>query len=102
MTKQPAKKKSADGAAPARGVEPWGRPPRWSTRLLLGISAIGAVLGGVSTWVHHNVKAGGYTSFCNLNETVNCDTVVTSPYATLFRVPVSVWAVGFYLILAGV
>jgi len=32
----------------------------------------------------------------NLNDTINCDTVVTSPYGVLLGVPVSVWAVGFY------
>ena len=42
---------------------------------------------------------GTYTSFCNVNEVINCDSVVTSPYGSLFRVPVSVWAMGFYGIL---
>ena len=97
-TKPPAKKKPADRGGPA--VEPWARPPRWSTIVLLVAAVTGVVLAAVSTWVHHNVQSGGYTSFCNLNETVNCDTVVTSPYGTLFRLPVSVWAMGYYAILA--
>jgi protein-disulfide isomerase/uncharacterized membrane protein len=76
-------------------------PPRWSTWLLGSSAAAGLVLGSVSTWVHHRILSseGAYTSFCNVNEVINCDSVVTSPYGSLFSVPVSVWAMGFYGIL---
>ncbi len=57
---------------------------------MLGASALaGIVLAAISTWVHHEVThaSAGYASFCNVNDTVNCDTVVTSPYGMLLRVP---------------
>jgi protein-disulfide isomerase/uncharacterized membrane protein len=96
--------KAAKGKAVLRRAPvepPWADPPLWST-WLLGLAAVaGLILGSVSTWIHHRIlsSGGAYTSFCNVNEIINCDTVVTSPYGSLFRVPVSVWAIGFYGIL---
>ncbi|HSD09449.1 MAG TPA: thioredoxin domain-containing protein [Candidatus Binatia bacterium] len=80
---------------------PWVEPPLWSTWLLGLSAAAGLILGSVATWVHHQVvsSGGAYTSFCNVNNIVNCDSVVTSPYGSLFSVPVSVWAMVFYGIL---
>jgi protein-disulfide isomerase/uncharacterized membrane protein len=69
---------------------------------MLGASAsAGIVLAALSTWVHHQVthSSGGYSSFCNVNDAVNCDSVVTSPHGMLLHVPVSVWAIGFYSLL---
>ena len=76
----------------------WVAPPRWSTWVLGAAALAGIVLASVSTWVHHEVthSSTGFSSFCNLNATINCDTVVTSPYGVFLGVPVSVWAVGFY------
>lgn len=99
--------KEASKPKPSRaltGAEPtWADPPRWSSWLLAVVAAIGVVLGAVSTWVHHRITTseGGYTSFCNVSETVNCDKVVTSPHGMLLGVPVSVWALGFYAVLFG-
>jgi protein-disulfide isomerase/uncharacterized membrane protein len=96
--------KASKGKAVARlaPVEPpWEEPPRWST-WLLGLAAVaGLILGSVATWVHHRIvsSGGAYASFCNVNEIINCDSVVTSPYGLLFGVPVSAWAIGFYGIL---
>jgi len=86
---------------PAAAPEPWEDPPVWATWLLASAALAGVVLAAVSTWVHHHVTSspGGYTSFCNVSDTVNCDTVVTSRYGTLLRVPVSVWALGYYVLL---
>ncbi len=88
----------AERTAPA-----WATPPKWATWLLAGSALAGVGLGSVSTWVHHRVtsSSGAYTSFCNVNDTVNCDTVVTSPHGMLLGIPVSVWAIGFYLMLFG-
>lgn len=101
MTKPLPKKPTGRTAVSAE--PPWAPPPRWSTWLLASAAAAGIVLGSVSTWVHHQVtsSAGGYTSFCNVNSVVNCDIVVTSPYATLLGIPVSLWAIGYYAILLG-
>jgi protein-disulfide isomerase/uncharacterized membrane protein len=75
--------------------------PRWAVPLLTFAAAAGALLAGVSTWVHHRVTSshGTYTSFCSVSDTVNCDTVVTSSYGTLLGVPVSVWGLAFYAVL---
>jgi uncharacterized membrane protein/predicted DsbA family dithiol-disulfide isomerase len=81
----------------------WADPPRWSPWLLAVVAAIGVALGAISTWVHRRIatSGGAYTSFCNVSETVNCDKVVTSPHGMLLGIPVSVWAIGFYLVLFG-
>jgi protein-disulfide isomerase/uncharacterized membrane protein len=94
-----SKGKAAARLAPAE--PPWVEPPRWSTWLLGMAASAGLALGSVATWVHHRISSSGgtYTSFCNVNEVVNCDSVVTSAYGSLFGVPVSAWAVGFYGIL---
>jgi uncharacterized membrane protein len=100
MSKASRKRPEPPPAAP----EPrWAPPPRWSTWLLAVSAFSGIALAAVSTWVHHQVahSGGGYTSFCNVSSTINCDKVVTSPYASLLRLPVSVWAIGFYAVLLG-
>src|SRR5262249_48804954 len=93
-------KRSPVGTPPAE-ERTWAAPPRWSTWALGTAALAGIVLASVSTWVHHEVthSSSGFTSFCNINATVNCDTVVTSPYGMLLGVPVSVWALIFYALL---
>ncbi len=59
----------------------------------------------VSIWIgalHVRLHADpSYASFCNVNEQVNCDVVLTSRYATLAGFPVSTWAVLFHLAVLG-
>jgi protein-disulfide isomerase len=100
MAKQPVKRKNEPVTAAAAK---WSAPPRWSSALLAGAAAAGFALGGLATWVHHEVTTsrGSFTSFCNVNDTVNCDRVITSEYSTLLRVPVGVWAMVFYAVLLG-
>ncbi len=40
----------------------------------------------------------GYSSFCAISQSINCDTVSQSPYSILFNVPVPVWGVWGYLV----
>jgi protein-disulfide isomerase/uncharacterized membrane protein len=97
-----AKAPKRESAASSQAEEPrWDDPPGWSTWVLGAAALAGIVLAAISTWVHHEIShaSAGYTSFCNVSDTVNCDTVVTSPYGMLLRVPVSVWAIGFYALL---
>jgi len=58
----------------------------------------------VSLWIevlHVRLDAdAGYASFCNVNERVNCDLVLTSRYAKLGGIPVSRLGALFYLIVA--
>ncbi|MET0153835.1 MAG: thioredoxin domain-containing protein [Candidatus Binatia bacterium] len=93
--------KQGSVAQPPAAEPKWADPPRWSPWVLGAAAFAGIFLAAISTWVHHEVThaSTGYASFCNVNDTVNCDTVVTSPYGMLVHVPVSVWAIGFYSLL---
>lgn len=58
---------------------------------------------------HYRVHTDiGYTSFCALSRTINCDTVSSSPYAVFLNVPFAIWGivgyafVFFILVLAGI
>ena len=42
----------------------------------------------------------GYSSFCAISKSINCDTVSQSPFSILFNVPVPVWGVLGYLVFA--
>lgn len=79
---------------------------RFLTRLLTA-AAIVCVIGiGVSITianVHAQIDSLGdrYTSFCNVNESINCDRVLASPYAKLAGIPVAHLAIVAYLAMAG-
>jgi protein-disulfide isomerase len=76
-------------------------PPQWTGQALLVAAIAGMGLSAISTYVHLRLRWSGglYTSFCNLSQNVNCDDVVTSPYGSLFGVPVSAWGLAFYVVL---
>ena len=47
---------------------------------------------------HYRVHVDiGYSSFCAVSRSINCDTVSQSPYAIFLQLPVSVWGVIGYL-----
>ncbi len=72
------------------------------TLLGLGLAGLGVSLYLLS--VHRAIAAAqgaGYTGFCNINETVNCEVVLSSRYAYLFGYPVAGWAALAYLGLLG-
>ncbi len=52
--------------------------------------------------IHHNIEALGarYTSFCNLNSSINCDAVLSSSFAKIAGIPVAYAAIAAYLLLA--
>jgi protein-disulfide isomerase/uncharacterized membrane protein len=63
------------------------------------LASIGLIISGVIVSIHRNLTASPtYASFCNVNETVVCDLVLTSDYAYLFGVPVAWWALLTYAI----
>lgn len=70
-------------------------------RAIAAVSACGLVLSLVLLYVHRQLAVGGteYTSFCNVNEQVNCDVVLSSPYATLLGIPVAAWSALTYALL---
>ena len=62
--------------------------------LLIGAALValaGVALAASLSWLHAqlDIPGGTYTSFCNVNETVNCDRVLTSPFAKLLGIPVA-------------
>lgn len=62
----------------------------------------GVVVCFVIEGIHAELKADAtFVSFCNVNSRINCDIVLTSPYAYLFGVTVSLWGLLFYAVVAG-
>jgi len=61
------------------------------------------VIAAVITYVHAKIAAlgSGYTSFCNVNESINCDQVLASPFGKLLGIPVAWFAMATYGALAG-
>jgi protein-disulfide isomerase len=94
----PARRTTGNGArlAPLRqamtGIE----------RVLLAVLALDGALSLVLHYIHAQLRvtSGAYASFCNVSDRVNCDTVLASPQSELLGVPVSVWALLTYLLLA--
>jgi len=71
------------------------QPPRRAHQVALGASLAG--LGAAAYLVHvHGQAHAGVASFCNINDTFNCDKVATSPYSVVLGVPVAVWGVLAY------
>lgn len=73
--------------------------------LLLAFAGIALVASLLSLNVHYQLLADtGYTSFCDVNETVSCEAVYQSEYGTIRGVPVAaggvIWAAAV-LLLAG-
>jgi uncharacterized membrane protein len=59
--------------------------------LILLLAAAGLIASIASLYVHYRLVADPtYTSFCDVNETVSCEAVMTSRYGYLFGVPVAV------------
>ena len=73
----------------------------WTGWVLLALALAGLAVSAVILSIHQKIVASGgqYTSFCNVNETVNCDVVLASSYADLFGLPVAVWALLTYAVL---
>jgi protein-disulfide isomerase/uncharacterized membrane protein len=66
------------------------------------ITAIGLGVSVVIQVVHGRLAADlDYVSFCNVSASVNCDVVLTSRYAALAGLPVSMWAILYYLATFG-
>lgn len=66
--------------------------------LLFAVAGIAVAV--VIQGIHSELEADPtYVSFCNVNDTVACEPVLTSPYAKLFGVSVAIWAIGFYALV---
>src|SRR5215470_10977216 len=57
--------------------------------LALALLALGASIAAL--YVHYRIlEDPTYTSFCDINETVSCEAVLESPYATVRGIPVAI------------
>jgi protein-disulfide isomerase len=72
--------------------------PRRALVAAAALAVVGLVLAGVLAFEHRQAHAGA-TSFCAINEFVNCDRVATSGYSVALGLPVAVWG-GFAYALA--
>ncbi len=76
--------------------------PRRALVASAALAAVGLVLAGVLAFEHAQAHAGA-TSFCAINDFVNCDRVATSGYSVVLGLPVAVWggfAYGLALLLS--
>ena len=79
------------------------RPAKGFMYAILAICVVGAVLAADLTYVKFQLSKGdpAYQSFCNISAEVNCDRVAQSEWSTLFGVPISVFGMATYALLAG-
>lgn len=67
------------------------------------LAAAGVIISLLIEDIHRQLAVDvTFTSFCNINSRVNCDVVLSSPWAWFLGLSVSKWALVFYLGLAGV
>lgn len=66
------------------------------------LSLLGIVAAGISASEFFHIKKAGLEepSFCSVNETINCDVINASSYAELFGIPVAIWGLLFYAVIA--
>lgn len=67
----------------------------------LAALAVGLGLGGYLTYTHVRLLFDNtYVSDCNFSTTLNCDVVNTSDYSELFGIPIALFAIPTYLVIA--
>jgi len=64
----------------------------------LVLGALGFAISFGSLVVHNRLKAGQATG-CDFSETINCESVLSSQYGTLFHVPWGVWGMAFFVVV---
>jgi uncharacterized membrane protein/protein-disulfide isomerase len=63
-----------------------------AARIALIASMVGLGASVAAAWVHYHILADpAYTSFCDVNETVNCSNLYASQYGTFAGIPVAVF-----------
>jgi uncharacterized membrane protein len=70
-------------------------------RLLVAIACVAFVGVGVSSFSLHHHFSKSKTSFCDINESFNCDLVNRSTYSTVLGVPVALIGILGYLLILG-
>lgn len=74
--------------------------PRADVAAALALSLAGLAVSAVLARLHAQAHAGA-TSFCALTDTVNCDRVALSPLSVQIGLPVAVWGMIAYALMAG-
>ncbi len=74
---------------------------KWLVAALIA-ALLGLIVTGISVSEYFKIQKEGLeeSSFCSVNEVVNCDIVNASSYSELFGIPVAVWGFLFYLTAA--
>ena len=58
--------------------------------IILALAAVALIASLAALYVHYNLlRDPSYTSFCDVSETVSCEAVLQSRFATMFGVPVA-------------
>jgi uncharacterized membrane protein/protein-disulfide isomerase len=69
-------------------------------KLLLAFSIIGLGASSMSAYVHYRLLTDpSYTSFCDVNTSVNCTQAYLSRFGSLWSVPVALWGVLFFVVV---
>jgi uncharacterized membrane protein len=68
--------------------------------LVLAFAALGIATSAWSSYVHYSLLTRpGYTSFCDVSETVSCTQAYLSQYGTLFGVPVALGGLFYFAVV---
>ena len=94
MARRGATKHHAQERRPANPGSGHGGTSTAMNRGLLVVLGLDALIALVQLYVHAQLSTGdsSYTSFCNVNSSINCDAVLGSQFGMLFGVPISLWA----------
>ena len=69
-------------------------------KLLLAFTIIGLGASGMSAYVHYRLLTDpSYTSFCDVNASLNCTQAYLSRFGSLWGVPVALWGVLFFIVV---
>jgi len=67
-------------------------------KLLLTFTLIGLAASGMSTYVHYRLLTyPSYTSFCDVNASLNCTQAYLSRFGSLWGAPVALWGVLYFV-----
>jgi len=68
-------------------------------RVALGLALAGVALSAFTLVIHERIAGGGYTSFCDVNDSISCDAVLGSRFGEMLGIPVP--AVSLLVFAAG-
>lgn len=73
-------------------------PQQWLHVTIRILAILGFVIGAYLTALHYRAGAGPINApFCGAGTIINCDLVLSSPYATLLGQPLALWGAIIYL-----